>query len=81
MIAYRKETVQEWLEVHKKTHRMGMKSTATMMFGSVETIEHRLKHLLKIREVQDESRLNHPGYFTAFIAWSFQPEGTELVHT
>tara|TARA_B100000029_G_scaffold516847_1_gene636401 strand:- start:87852 stop:88949 length:1098 start_codon:yes stop_codon:yes gene_type:complete len=81
MIAYRKETVQEWLDVHKKTHRMGMKSTATMMFGSVETIEHRLKHLLKIREVQDESRLNHPGYFTAFIAWSFQPEGTELVHT
>ena len=80
-IAYRKETVQEWLDVHSLTHRLGMKSTATMMFGSVETVEHRLNHLLRVREVQDDSLANHDGYFTAFIAWSFQPEGTELPDT
>ena len=80
-IAYRKETVQEWLDVHSLTHRLGMKSTATMMFGSVETVEHRLNHLLRVREVQDESLARHDGYFTAFIAWSFQPEGTELPDT
>ncbi len=80
-IAYRKETVQEWLDVHSLTHRLGMKSTATMMFGSVETVEHRLRHLLRVREVQDESLAQHDGYFTAFIAWSFQPEGTELPDT
>ena len=51
------------------------------MFGSVETVEHRLKHLLRVREVQDESLACHDGYFTAFIAWSFQPEGTELPDT
>ena len=77
-IAFRKETVEEWLDVHSLSHRLGMKSTATMMFGSVETVEHRLKHLLRVREVQDESLARHDGYFTAFIAWSFQPEGTEL---
>ena len=80
-IAFRKETVQEWLDVHSLTHRLGMKSTATMMFGSVETVEHRLNHLLRVREVQDDSLANHDGYFTAFIAWSFQPEGTELPDT
>ena len=80
-IAYRKETVREWLDVHSLTHRLGMKSTATMMFGSVETVEHRLNHLLRVREVQDESLASHGGYFTAFIAWSFQPEGTELPDT
>lgn len=81
VIAFRKETVQEWLDVHSLAHRLGMKSTATMMFGSVETVEHRLKHLLRVREVQDESLSRHDGYFTAFIAWSFQPEGTELPDT
>lgn len=80
-IAYRKETVQEWLDVHSLTHRLGMRSTATMMFGSVENVEHRLRHLLRVRDVQDESLANHTGYFTAFIAWSFQPEGTELPDT
>lgn len=77
-IAYRKETTDEWLDVHRTAHRIGMRSTATMMFGSVETAKHRLKHLLRVREVQDEALAHHPGYFTAFIAWSFQPEGTEL---
>lgn len=77
-IAYRKESTQEWLDVHRAAHRIGMKSTATMMFGSVETIEHRLKHLLRVRAVQDEALTGDGGCFTAFIAWSFQPEGTEL---
>lgn len=80
-IAYRKESTQEWLDVHKTAHRIGMKSTATMMFGSVETVEQRLKHLLRVREVQDESLATREGYFTAFISWSFQPEGTELPET
>ena len=77
-IASRKESTQEWLDVHRLAHRIGMKSTATMMFGSVETIEHRLQHLLRVRELQDESLDVSDGYFTAFISWSFQPEGTEL---
>ena len=80
-IAYRKETTEEWLDVHRTAHRIGMKSTATMMFGSVETIEHRLKHLLRVRDVQDEALAGDGGYFTAFIAWSFQPEGTEMEDT
>lgn len=80
-IAYRKESAQEWLDVHRLTHRLGMKSTATMMFGSVETIEHRLQHLIRVREVQDEALDEKKGFFTAFISWSFQPEGTELPTT
>ncbi|MBI4552300.1 MAG: dehypoxanthine futalosine cyclase [Candidatus Latescibacteria bacterium] len=81
VIAYRKETTDEWLDVHRTAHCIGMKSTATMMFGSVETVEHRLRHLLRVRDVQDDARARDGGYFTAFIAWSFQPEGTELEGT
>lgn len=77
-IADRKETTDEWLDVHRTAHRIGMNSTATMMFGSTETIEHRIRHLLRVRDLQDEARQNKKGHFTAFIAWSFQPEGTEL---
>lgn len=80
-IAYRKESAREWLDVHRLAHQIGMNSTATMMFGSVETIVHRLKHILLVRDAQDEALARAGGHFTAFISWSFQPEGTELPGT
>ena len=75
-IAFRKDTTQQWLEVHQTAHNLGIRTTATMMYGSVETDEQRVEHLLRIRELQDEA-----GGFTAFIAWSFQPDETELARS
>ncbi|MHB2149438.1 cyclic dehypoxanthinyl futalosine synthase [Calditrichota bacterium LG25] len=68
-----KTTAEQWLKVMETAHKMGMKSTATMMFGHVETYEHRLQHMIKIRELQD-----HTLGFTAFIPWTFQPENTRV---
>ncbi len=68
-----KGTTAEWLEVMETAHRLGMKTTATMMFGHVETLEERVEHLLHLRELQDRT-----GGFTAFIGWTFQPENTAL---
>jgi aminodeoxyfutalosine synthase len=70
-----KETGEEWLEVHRTWHQMGQRSTATMLYGHVETAEHRIDHLLKLRGLQDET-----GGFTAFIPFAFVPETTELAH-
>src|SRR6516225_3604673 len=70
---YGKATADKWLGVMREAHRKGLRTTATMMYGHVETIEERLEHLLRLRELQDET-----GGFTAFIAWSYQPEHTEL---
>jgi cyclic dehypoxanthinyl futalosine synthase len=63
----------EWLAVMQTAHELGLKSSATMMFGHVETIEDRVEHLLRIRDQQDRS-----GGFTAFICWTFQPQHTVL---
>jgi cyclic dehypoxanthinyl futalosine synthase len=63
----------QWLEVMQVAHELGLKSSATMMFGHVETIEDRVEHLQRIREQQDRSR-----GFAAFICWTFQPEHTVL---
>lgn len=63
----------QWLDVMRTAHRLGLKTTATMMFGHIETAEERVEHLLKIRALQDET-----GGFTAFIPWPFQPGGTPL---
>jgi cyclic dehypoxanthinyl futalosine synthase len=63
----------QWLEVMQIAHDLGLKSSATMMFGHVETTEDRIEHLHRIREQQDRS-----GGFTAFICWTFQPEHTVL---
>ena len=63
----------QWLEVMQMAHELGLKSSATMMFGHVETVEDRIEHLQRIREQQDRS-----GGFTAFICWTFQPEHTVL---
>jgi cyclic dehypoxanthinyl futalosine synthase len=70
---YGKATSDEWLDVMRQAHKKGLRTTATMMYGTVETDEERLEHLFRLREVQDET-----GGFTAFIAWSYQPEHTEL---
>ena len=73
---YGKATSQEWLDVMRQAHRAGLRTTATMMYGTVETLEERLEHMLRVRALQDEA-----GGFTAFIAWSYQPEHTELAGT
>ena len=70
---YGKATADEWLDVMRHAHRAGLRTTATMMYGTVETDEERLEHLLRLRALQDET-----GGFTAFITWSFQPSNTEL---
>jgi cyclic dehypoxanthinyl futalosine synthase len=62
-----------WLEVMRLGHELGLKSSATMMFGHVETVEERIEHLEKLRSLQDET-----GGFTAFICWTFQSENTKL---
>lgn len=63
----------EWLEVMRLAHEMGLNSSATMMFGHVESVDDRLEHLDRLRSVQDDT-----GGFTAFICWTFQPENTVL---
>ena len=68
-----KATAREWLDVMRAAHQAGLRTTATMMYGSVERPEERVEHLLRLRELQDET-----GGFTAFITWSYQPNNTEL---
>jgi cyclic dehypoxanthinyl futalosine synthase len=63
----------EWIEVHETAHGMGMRTTATMMFGHIETRADRIEHLRMLRDLQDRT-----GGFTAFIGWTFQPGHTEL---
>jgi len=70
---YGKATADEWLDVMRHAHRAGLRTTATMMYGTVESDEERLEHLLRLRAVQDETN-----GFTAFITWSYQPDHTEL---
>ena len=70
---YHKATADQWLDVMREAHQFGLRTTATMMYGTVETVEERLEHMFRLRELQDET-----GGFTAFIAWSYQPEHTEL---
>ncbi len=73
LISPNKITWEEWMEVMREAHKIGMKTTATMMFGHVETMEERVLHMIRVREQQDRS-----GGFTAFIPWSFQPKNTRL---
>jgi cyclic dehypoxanthinyl futalosine synthase len=69
---YSKASADEWLGVMRHAHLAGLRTTATMMYGTVETDEERLEHMLRLRALQDDT-----GGFTAFIAWSYQPEHTE----
>jgi cyclic dehypoxanthinyl futalosine synthase len=66
-------TTDEWLDVMRAVHRVGLRSTATMMFGIGDSVVHRVRHLERIRNLQDET-----GGFTAFIPWTFQRENTAL---
>jgi cyclic dehypoxanthinyl futalosine synthase len=68
-----KVLTDNWLAVHRTWHELGGRSTATMMFGHVETLEERVEHLERVRQLQDET-----GGFTAFIAWTFQPDHTDM---
>ena len=68
-----KVMTDDWLDVNRVWHNLGGRSTATMMFGHVETLEERVEHLDRLRQLQDET-----GGFTAFICWSFQPDHTEM---
>ena len=74
---------QEWLDVMRAVHKVGLISTATMMFGIGDKVEHRVRHLERVRQVQDEAlaaKADDPNYgeFTAFIPWTFQRENTAL---
>lgn len=72
-IARLKCKTEDWVNVHRTAHELGMRTTATMMFGVGETVEHRVNHFEVVRRLQEET-----GGFTAFIPWSFQPNNTAL---
>ena len=72
-ISPKKASTSQWLQVMRAAHHQGLKTTATMMFGHIETAEERITHLFAIRRLQDET-----GGFTAFIPWPYQPGGTTL---
>ena len=76
IIAPKKATTEEWLEVFRQWAALGGKGTATMMFGHVETDAERIEHMTRIRELQTETNV-----FTAFIPWTFQPEHTPMGET
>ncbi|MCX7395678.1 MAG: dehypoxanthine futalosine cyclase [Planctomycetales bacterium] len=66
---------EEWLNVCREWHQLGGKGSATMMFGHIETLAERIEHLERLRQLQDETH-----GFTAFIAWTFQPNNTDMAH-
>ena len=72
-VCSKKATADEWLEVMKIAHNLGLKSNATMLYGHIETIEERIDHLLRLRELQDET-----GGFQSFIPLPFHPQNTQL---
>ncbi|MER3409227.1 MAG: dehypoxanthine futalosine cyclase [Thermoleophilia bacterium] len=73
IISPKKTTSAEWLEIMRQAHLLGISTTATMMYGHVETLEERVEHMRKIRDLQDET-----GGFRAFISWTFQSDGNRL---
>ena len=73
IIAPKKTTADEWLDIMRHAQRLGMSTTATMMYGHVETVEERVEHMRRIRELQDELH-----GFRAFISWTFQDDGNRL---
>jgi len=73
IIAPKKTKTSEWLGVMREAHRLGISTTATMMYGHVETLEERVEHMRRIRELQDET-----GGFRAFFSWTFQDDGNRL---
>jgi cyclic dehypoxanthinyl futalosine synthase len=75
-IAQGKTTTEQYMTVMREAHRIGMRTSITMMFGHIETVQERIEHLQVIRDLQDET-----GGFTAFICWTFQPDNTPLGRT
>jgi cyclic dehypoxanthinyl futalosine synthase len=73
IVSPKKTTSAEWLDIMRQAHRLGISTTATMMYGHVETLAERVEHLRKIRDLQDELR-----GFRAFISWTFQSDGNRL---
>jgi cyclic dehypoxanthinyl futalosine synthase len=76
LISPAKCSAAEWLDIMRTAHRMGMRTTATMVFGHVETVEERVEHLRVLRDLQDET-----GGFLSFIAWPFQAPNTDLARS
>ncbi len=70
-----KADAEEWIRIHRAAHGVGLRSNATMLYGSIEKPEHRIEHLLKLRELQDET-----GGFQTFIPLAFHPDNTRLSH-
>ena len=70
-----KESAEEWLDVHRTWHKMGGRSTCTMLYGHIETLEQRIDHLRQLRELQDET-----AGFTGFVPFAFEPQTTVLAH-
>jgi len=75
-----KATSEEWLGVMREAHRLNLPTSATMMYGHIETTEERIEHLIRLRELQNEKPANHYGFVT-FIPWPFQDKGTILSDT
>ncbi|HYY33245.1 MAG TPA: cyclic dehypoxanthinyl futalosine synthase [Gaiellaceae bacterium] len=73
IISPKKTTSAEWLGIMRDAHRLGISTTATMMYGHVETLEERVEHMRRVRDLQDET-----GGFRAFISWTFQRDGNRL---
>jgi len=73
ILAQGKDMADEWIDFMRTCHRLGIRTSSTMMYGSVETLEERVEHLDRLRRLQDET-----GGFNSFIPWSFSPELTEL---
>src|SRR5580693_3035329 len=76
-ISHDKATADEYLEVHRAAHRLGMRTNTTMLYGHIETFEHRVDHLLRLRALQDESG-EGGGPFQAFIPLAFHPDGNGM---
>lgn len=76
ILAPGKDMADEWIDFMRTCHRLGIRTSSTMMFGSVETFDERVEHLARLRGLQDET-----GGFNSFIPWSFQPELTEMPGT
>ncbi len=73
-----KATTEEWIEVMREAHKLNLPTSATMMYGHIETPEERIEHLIRLRDLQDKKPENHYGFIT-FIPWPFQDEGTVLL--
>jgi aminodeoxyfutalosine synthase len=76
-IAHDKATADQWLEVHRVAHALGIRTNATMLYGHIETFEHRIDHLLRLRALQDETR-DESAAFQAFIPLAFHPDGNGM---